>query len=198
MNLFVENIILTRDYRVFKKFTRIDFRPGITLLVGDQGSGKSTILSLLSPLHEKSNDSLRTFKCDNRVQVFSFDTEKDNPRIKGRIENKFQIAAVWSSHGETMRAIHSKIDTEKDVLFMIDEPEAGLSLRSQYELIEKIKKSIENGCQLILATHSLILMQEFGNIFDLEKMEYTTFDDFIDRQKNGMWTKPPCENSSLL
>lgn len=196
MNLFLENIILTENYRGFKKSARIDFKPGITLLVGDQGAGKSTILSLLSPRDEKSNDKIRTFKCDNQVQVFSFDTEKDNPRIKGRIETKFQIAAIWSSHGETMRAVHSKIDTEKNALFMIDEPEAGLSLRSQYELIEKIKKAIENGCQFILATHSLVLMQEFGNIFDLEKMEYTTFDDFVSRQKNGTWKKP--QNTSLL
>ena len=192
MNLFLENISFKHDHRGFKKDDKIEFKPGITLLAGDQGSGKSTILFLLCPSNEKLVKNVRDFKCDRKVQVFSIDTEKDNPRTKSHFSGnmQFQLGAMWSSHGETIRAIYNGMEKKKNVLFMIDEPESGLSIRSQFELVEKIKKCLENGCQLVLSTHSMILMREFGNIFDLEKMEYTTFEEFMERQQNETWVKP--------
>jgi len=116
--------------------------------------------------------------------------------MKQRIDSNFQRASMWSSHGETMNAIYKKIDSQKDTVFLIDEPENGLSVRSQYMLINKIKKGIENGCQFILATHSVILMQEFENLFNLEVMDYNTFEDFINSQKNKTWKKVVYEKLS--
>jgi predicted ATPase len=43
-------------------------------------------------------------------------------------------------------------------LLLLDEPETPLSSQNQLTLIAMIKAAVENNCQIIIATHSPILM----------------------------------------
>lgn len=170
-------------YRCFKKGAKIEFKDNITLLVGDQGVGKSTILRTLQ--NSKNHKDTISIEANGKVSTLSFDTEKDNPRMQGSLGNcsMFQVAAIFSSHGETILPLMEHVAKEKDKLLMIDEPESGLSIRSQYRLVKSFKNAAKNNCQLLIATHSIPLMESFKEVFNLEIMKYQSSEDFIKSQK---------------
>ena len=171
-------------YRCFKKGATIEFKDGLTLLVGDQGVGKSTILKTL----QNFNNHKDTIAIDTegKVSTLAFDTERDNPRMQpGGLEKDamYRVSVAFSSHGETILPLMEHITTEKDKLIMIDEPESGLSIRSQYKLVKFFEKAVKNGCQLLVATHSLAVIQSHKEVFNLEIMKYQSSEDFIKSQK---------------
>lgn len=172
-------------HRCFRKGAKIEFKDNITLLVGDQGVGKSTILKTLQKF--KNHKDIITIETNGKVSTLSFDTEKDNPRMQGSLGNDpmFQVVSMFSSHGETILPLMEHITKEKDRLIMIDEPESGLSIRSQYQLVKFLKKAAKNGCQLLIATHSVPLIESFKEVFNLEIMKYQSSEDFIKSQKKG-------------
>jgi ABC-type lipoprotein export system ATPase subunit len=47
-NFYVISLILNEDILSLKKGDKMDFIPGLNVIVGDQGSGKSTLLNILS------------------------------------------------------------------------------------------------------------------------------------------------------
>ena len=173
-------------YRCFKKGATIEFKDNLTLLVGDQGVGKSTILKTLQNFNNhKDTIAVNT---SGEVSTLAFDTEKDNPRMQpGGIEKDalYRVSVAFASHGETILPLMEHITTEKDRLIMIDEPESGLSIRSQYKLVKFFKKAVKNGCQLLVATHSMAVIGSFEEVFNLEIMEYQSSQDFINGQKKA-------------
>ena len=46
----------------------------------------------------------------------------------------------------------------KDGFYLLDEPEAGLATSRQYTLLQEIHRLVKAGSQLIIATHSPILL----------------------------------------
>ena len=61
------------------------------------------------------------------------------------------------SHGEGLLSIiENRFD--KEGFYMLDEPEAGLSTSRQYTLLQEIHRLVKTGSQLIIATHSPVLM----------------------------------------
>lgn len=61
------------------------------------------------------------------------------------------------SHGESMKALINH-RLRPNGLYILDEPEASLSISSQIDFIERIQKLAKQGAQFIIATHSPILM----------------------------------------
>lgn len=61
------------------------------------------------------------------------------------------------SHGEGLFSI---IENRfgKEGFYLLDEPEAGLSTSRQYTLLQEIHRLVKTGSQLIIATHSPVLM----------------------------------------
>ncbi|WKS97426.1 AAA family ATPase [Gallibacterium anatis] len=62
------------------------------------------------------------------------------------------------SHGESMSALYTN-RFHQNGIYILDEPEASLSLNNQLKFIEKIVTLSRNGAQFIIATHSPIIMQ---------------------------------------
>ncbi len=177
------SIKFKKKHRCFKKGATIEFKDNLTLLVGDQGVGKSTILKTLQNFNNYK-DTI-AIKTNGNVSTLSFDTEKDNPRMQGSFgeDPLFQVTSMFSSHGETILPLMKHITKEKDRLIMIDEPESGLSIRSQYKLVKFFKKAVKNKCQLLVATHSIAIIQSYKEVFNLEIMKYQSSKDFINSQK---------------
>lgn len=173
-----------KKHRCFKKGATIEFKNNTTLLVGDQGVGKSTLLKALQNFNNYK-DTIAV-KTSGEVSTLFFDTEKDNPRVQpGGLEKDalYRVSVAFVSHGETILPLMEHITTEKNRLIMIDEPESGLSIRSQYKLVGYFNKAVENGCQLLVATHSMAIIESYREVFNLEIMKYQSSQDFVNIQK---------------
>lgn len=198
MNKFIEKIgFVKHDFRCFKQNDMFDFKPGINLIVGDQGCGKSSLFySILN--YEKSGIAMKY----NPEYGYRFiDTELMNPRLDSSFKahkefdtvteyQQAEIDAVKTrlvyglkekSHGEVILPLILS-SNEKDVTYFIDEPEAGLSLKSQYKILKHFKE-ISKHSQLIIATHSLVLINSVDEVLSLEHKKWMSSKEFIKTQK---------------
>lgn len=168
-----------KDYRVFKKGQSFSFKPGLNVLVGDQGAGKSTVLSLLS----KADTNVLDLETDTPTYSAYLDLEKSNPRNSGKkIEHRWQAAAQFSSHGETNKALLKSVSRmSSSTIILIDEPDMALSIRSIYNLFELLT-SIPN--QIICSVHNPIMIELAKDVLSLEHGRWMSSEEFIDSQIN--------------
>ena len=170
---------------LFVNGLKIVFNKPITFIVGENGTGESTLLESLAKtigfntLGGNRNHNFRNLSADN------FDLSKNmklswsfrqNRGFFFRAETFFEFAnnldllndkSVLSayggeslqqqSHGESfMSFFENKV---KEGLFILDEPEAALSPEKQLSLISILNKLAKTGeCQFIIATHSPFLI----------------------------------------
>jgi predicted ATPase len=185
----------------------LKFHPNVTFLVGENGSGKSTLIEALavawgfnaegggrehrfgtreshSPLHR----FVRPIRAPGRVQDGFF----------LRAESFFTVASYLENAGATRyggKSLHEQSHGESffalfdnrfigDGLYILDEPEAALSPTRQLSFLAKLHELVLVRSQLIIATHSPILLgypnawiyqaSEFG----LDRVEYEDTDHY--------------------
>lgn len=180
-NCYLKSITLTDTNTRVKQLAgqTIKFLPGLNFLVGENGIGKSSILDSLANKSWKCVDFTHKIYPDNSKELLTyfFDTEKMNPRIKGRIDTGFDIACRFNSHGETLMSVLEMIDRMKNEtqphLILIDEPESGISPWNQLKLA-KMYSSLATQHQFIIATHSVVMTNiNCGQVIELKKkIEY--------------------------
>ena len=95
------------------------------------------------------------------------------------MEQRYGADLDANSHGESfLRIFRSRF--VPDGLYLLDEPEAALSPRSQLALIAMIAELVATGSQLIVATHSPILLSYPGArilSFDEPPIREVAYDD---------------------
>ncbi|MEJ1088111.1 AAA family ATPase [Microbacterium sp. Mu-80] len=157
----------------------LDLAPGVTFLVGENGSGKSTIVEGIAlayglspeggsrgarhstrPSESPLSDWLRiqrgigsnTWGFFLRAETMhSFYTYlEQNPSPTG------DVPFHEMSHGESFLAL---LDTRFDEpgFYCLDEPEAALSFNSTLALISVLRRISDEGGQVLCATHSPVL-----------------------------------------
>jgi predicted ATPase len=196
-NHSIKKIVFNKDFRCYKAGEMFEFKAGINLLVGNQGCGKSSMF--YSIMNWQESGIAMDYNPESSYRFL--DTEKMNPRLADSFKahqdfksvNEYQKAesdAVIQrlgngyneqSHGQVMLPL-LLTKKEKGLTYFIDEPEAGLSIRSQYELLKHIKE-VGKDTQLIIATHSLVLIQEIGEVLSLEHKRWMPSQEFIESQK---------------
>lgn len=194
---YLEAVELKEDRYCLNKGLRIEFQP-ITLLVGEQGCGKSTLLSLLQENSDIIEVHISDFVKMNGVDTFYFDSERMNPRIQSLdmfsnpdgtsrgIGLGSAMQSHFMSHGEVLKQFTvNRIKDAKDCVLFLDEPESALSLRNQYKLAGELKKAINNGVQVIVATHCLPVIESVENVYSLEHLQWMTSEEFINKNKNN-------------
>lgn len=168
----------------------IYFTKPITLFIGDNGVGKSTILESLAVhlgcpaeggsrnFNFKTEDTHLDYSAQLRVtkgykqarDVFFYRSEtfytfmSEMRKLDSEVVGGAKINGYYGhqdlhtlSHGESMKALyHHRFYPES--LYILDEPEAALSIHNQLQFIEKIIKLSRMGSQFIIATHSPLLM----------------------------------------
>jgi len=167
----------------------------VNLFVGDQGCGKSTMLSLLQKTHSDIEILLSDNVVKNGVESFYFDSEKDNPRVKDPhlfttpsgenigIGMRGALSSRFQSHGEILeKFIIGPLLKAKDSVIILDEPEAALSITNQFKLIAAIKTAVDNGCQFFIATHCYPLILSF-DVISLEHSKQMKGSEFINKIK---------------
>lgn len=173
----LRSITFKEDYRTFKTGDILTFKK-ITLLVGDNGCGKSTILQVIQRSNKVSVDA-------DISQLIFLDYEKHNPRIKNRIDSAMDIMVQRASHGEVVRKITRDIPKIKeDFVALMDEPDIALSLRGAKELIDLIKNFPENG-QFIASIHHPWIIEAFPEVLDLEEKKWVKSTEYLN--KYSIW-----------
>jgi len=188
----IHSIEFTEKWRCFKAGDRFEFRPGVNLLVGDQGCGKSSLLGAVQGAGGEKPGQFRdlrekTILKYDPCKVFSADFEKDNPRTKGYFDKdiRLQLALMYSSHGQSNLTIINSLATAADCLIMLDEPDTALSIRSCMKLVKLLKGAADRSSQVIAAVHNISVIQEFEDVLSLEHGEWMRNEVFIASQLTG-------------
>lgn len=149
---------------------RFEFKPGVNLLIGANGAGKSSLLYAMRPKNNKDRE-LGEFDLNEErgsVSCLFFDFEKENPRTttmetlmtQDRYNFSNMVARLNSqfmSHGECQKVTLQTIfrEAEDSVLFL-DEPEQALD-HSALQILKALLQET-TAPQVIIATHSPYLI----------------------------------------
>lgn len=126
-------------------------------------------------MNPRLNDSFKAHR--DFEDVTSYENAESESAI-----NKFIGGYKEQSHGQVMLPLLLANKDVKGKTLFFDEPEAGLSIRSQYKVMEHFRKLSKNN-QLVIATHSPIFMEEVGEVYSLEHRKIISATDFINWQK---------------
>jgi len=161
----------------------LSFEQAITIIVGENGTGKSTLLEGIAALAgfdgAGGGKGYRTVDHSDALEVMGGELSNALraswlPKITNgwffRAESFFSVAryldAVGSqyadflshSHGEGFLRFFEE-RCQRQGLFIFDEPESALSPSRQMEFLKLMRRMDEIGhCQVVMATHSPMLM----------------------------------------
>lgn len=159
---------------------QLALRPGATFLVGENGSGKSTLVEAVAVAAGINPEGgSRNFRFASRASESSLGRHltlawgpgKPRSRWFLRAESFYNVATEIErlggplpggtspherSHGEAFLdvALHR---LGPHGFYLLDEPEAALSVRGCLALLARMAELVDSGCQLLVATHSPVL-----------------------------------------
>lgn len=166
----------------------LELDPGVTFLVGDNGTGKSTLLEALAVAAGfNAEGGSQSFRFATRATqsslsdhlVLRWGTTKPRTGFFLRAESFYNVATeidrldqegpypLLPAYGG--RSLHERSHGESFLdlvthrfgpggLYLLDEPEAALSVRGCLALVARIADLIAQGSQFVVATHSPILL----------------------------------------
>ncbi len=177
-----------KDISAISSLKCLEFYNRITCFTGENGTGKSTLLEAIAvaygfnPEGGTINYNFSTYDDVSKLSD-SVVISKGYRRPKGgyffRAESFFNVASKLEeyrdgtpkevfygryggkslheqSHGESFLSFF--LNSPKEGLYIMDEPEAALSPQRQLSLLIQIVKMAEAGSQFLIATHSPILL----------------------------------------
>ncbi len=177
----VEGRSYLRHIPALKGLDSIDFSSPVTFFVGENGTGKSTLLEAVAVAcgfnPEGGTKNYRFSTYDSHSGLYSaIKLIKGYRRAEGgyflRAESFYNVATKEMeytdprhpsqryhdrSHGESFMSLLQRWLGSTGV-FLFDEPEAALSPQRQLALLAEIYHSAGRGSQFIIATHSPILL----------------------------------------
>lgn len=195
----INSVIFNEDFRTFVKDTRIYFDK-LTVITGDNGAGKSTLLSCIRKEFKTKWTMSDDLNCKDKItievtdkrdiELFYLDTFKDLYSVSPEMDfDNFNLymSCTRSSGGQgsfnqiadKMKQFKESFANGKYPVIILDEPERGLSLKNQY-LIKKLITFLNEHIvgQIIITTHSPVLMELTDTIFSISHMSHITKDDF--------------------
>lgn len=146
--------------------TQLTFKPGVNVIVGSNGCGKSSLLKLLTSLTEQPNADGKLI-WDSSIKVHTYSSEQVT---KERVEHSdTAFGSVHESHGQALRKLLSNLENiEDEAIVLLDEPETALDFNSVWDLCRIIgqKKNV----QFVISTHHpLLLTIKEVNIINLDR-----------------------------
>ena len=195
VELYLHNITFLKDCRTFKSGEKIDFKPGLTALVGINGCGKSTVLdSLREHFNIKDNSYLKgqdlkgCFNIETDQTQFDvkyFDFHSGDKKYAGSFGDDMmgQIQAMKASSGigNLLQFGRTGIKDMQKGLILLDEPDRGMAPKIQRDFGQMLLKlSLLRQNQIIVSTHSAYIMEVADNIYSVEhKTYFDTKEDFL-------------------
>ena len=183
-----------RSIKTIAGIDRLAFHSPITFFVGENGTGKSTLLEAMAVAygfnpeggtvnysfstydsHSELWDAVtlsKSFKkvhCGYFLRAESFYNVATKEDEYGKMPGGVPLNLHKKSHGESFLTIINEY-FKADGLFFLDEPEAALSPQRQMTLLLKIAESARENSQFFIVTHSPVLLT-------LPGAEILSFDD---------------------
>jgi len=164
-----------------RSLTTLELHPQVTLLAGENGSGKSTLIEGIAvaagfnPEGGSRNMDHVTRPSHSELHGRLHIVRDARPTRDGwflRAESFYNIATYIErlgvsgygdvklheqSHGESFLSVVLERFGDRG-LYILDEPEAALSVRGVLALIRRMHELVEHGSQFIVSTHSPILL----------------------------------------
>ena len=154
----------------------ITFAPGINIIVGSNGTGKSSLINLITEITSGSSENGRLI-WDPTVPVHTYNAEQ---ATKDRT-NDTATFGVHDSHGQALRRYLSVIEKlENPSIVILDEPETALDYFAVEELCRAISKKKQ--IQFIISTHHPLMMTLSGaNFINLDRVNKNYAKDVLSR-----------------
>jgi predicted ATPase len=209
------------------KIEQLSLGKSVTLLAGENGSGKSTILEAIAAAigfaeHGGELARLGELPAVPRTVLDAARTPLLAPVLSGskprngyflRAESFFNVAEFvdsgdrfapdlslygdvplhGQSHGESFLALAAN-RFGADGLYLLDEPEAALSVTGALALLAIVTRAANSGAQFVIATHSPVLLAApAAQIYELDEGGINTavYDDLqVVRQMRGFLDAP--------
>lgn len=182
-----------RNIEAIRNLERLHFERPITFFVGENGTGKSTLLEAIAVAygfnpeggtknyafstydsHSPLYDALRISKGYRQAKSGYFLRAESFYNVATKEEEYADLMNPSEryhekSHGESFLAVARKY-LRGNGIYLLDEPEAALSPQRQLTLLMEIDRCAKDGAQFLIATHSPILL-------GIEQAEIYSFDD---------------------
>lgn len=170
-----------------KNLESLELHPKVTFIVGENGTGKSTILEAIAVAYgfnpEGGTKNFNFSSSDTHSELYEYIKLVKGARMPNdgfflRAESFYNVATNIDemesdipglllsyggcslhkqSHGESFFAVFMNRFRGKG-LYILDEPEAALSPSRQMSMISRINELVKDGSQFIIATHSPVIM----------------------------------------
>ncbi len=193
VNQYIRYIELARDIvptyseypfnlPAIKNLDMLNFHPKVTFIVGENGSGKSTILESIAvaygfnaeggsknfnfssrDTHSELNNYIKIVKGIKKPRTGFFFRAESFYNFVSNIDDLDLIDSYGGrslheqSHGESFFAVFLNRFTGEGI-YILDEPEAALSPSRQMSMLTRMHQLVLEGSQFIIATHSPIIM----------------------------------------
>lgn len=173
----LKQVTFKNDFRCIKAGEVFTFLPGVNLIVGDQGSGKSSLLAGIR------KTAITDAVVDDKAGFVFCDFEKQNPRMAGLPNTRngdFYKACVlthFASHGEVIKDLFASCP-DSDIA-ILDEPDQGLSAKSIVALVKTLKKWENEGTQVLVVCHNPVLIAAFEQVYSMEHRKWMLSTDFL-------------------
>jgi len=195
-DLFLNSIEFTSDLKPIKSGFKISFNKEITVLVGNNGVGKSTILEALSDFFGFKDDTyLKRSRLKDNISVSKkgdfpvkyIDFHGHDKKYAAAFGDNMllQLAQMKASSGQSSIALlnNAKFNDFGNGLILLDEPCRSLSIKNQYNISRLIiNLSKVKNCQVVLTSHSSIVLESLKDIaqfFSVESGEDISYKDYI-------------------
>lgn len=140
------------------------FTPGLNVIIGGNGTGKTTLFNLLMNGDQSNKDGHTKIVYDLGTKILGYRSCEEG-RMKRDADigyDPYRMAAysdsLYKSNGEGLwRMVEGIRHLPDGITFMIDEPETALDVKRILEL-KKILRKESKRLQIIIATHNPILM----------------------------------------
>lgn len=191
----IETVLILSPWRCFSGEEVIRFRPGVNLLVGDQGTGKSSLFQAIQLRGMKTTYSWSLPPIDTvpvlvdyrgeAIPVFAFDFEYDSYRTKPFFEDdaSFHVGAMKGSHGEMVLAMLNGLELiDRQMLVLLDEPDMSLSIQSCRRLVRIFNHVVELGGQVIATAHNPTVILSYEDVYSVEHGKWMPSKEYVDNQ----------------
>jgi predicted ATPase len=192
----------------------LELGPGVTFLVGENGTGKSTLVEAVAVAAGVNPEGgSQNFRFASRASesslgahlVLTWGTTKPRTKFFLRAESYYNVAteierldaepgsgSLLAAYGGTSPHERSHGESFVDLithrfgprgLYLLDEPEAALSVRGCLAVLARLAELTEQGCQFVVATHSPVLLALPGatilEIHDDGSVERVNYDNAL-------------------